>query len=198
MAVLPPGVNEDYPQDRENITPLFRQYLAIKDSQPQGILFYRLGDFYEMFGPDAVLASDILGLTLTARNASKDYRVAMAGIPYHSAVRYIRRLVANGEVVAICEQTEDPAQAKGLVERGVTRVITAGTLVEDEYLSEDSDNYLVVLLTRGKQTGIAVLDSGTGRVDLHELGSDERSIRMAVELVLRLRPSELMLPDELI
>ena len=198
MAVLPPGVHEDYPQDRENITPLFRQYLAIKDSQQQGILFYRLGDFYEMFGPDAVLASDILGLTLTARNASKDYRVAMAGIPYHSAVRYIRRLVANGEVVAICEQTEDPAQAKGLVERGVTRVITAGTLVEDEYLSEDSDNYLVVLLTRGKQTGIAVLDSGTGRVDLHELGSDERSIRMAVELVLRLRPSELMLPDELI
>ncbi len=198
MAVLPPGVHEDYPADRENLTPLFRQYLAIKDGQPQGILFYRLGDFYEMFGPDAVRAAEILGLTLTARNASKDYRVAMAGVPYHASVKYIRRLVDNGEVVAICEQTQDPAEARGLVERAVTRVITAGTLVEDEYLSEDSDNYLVVLLRRGNRIGVAVLDSATGSVELHELDNDERSLRMAVELVLRLRPSELLLQEELI
>ena len=197
MAVLPPGVHEDYPADRESLTPLFRQYLAIKDAQPAGILFYRLGDFYEMFGPDAVRASQILGLTLTARNACKDYRVAMAGVPYHSAVKYIKRLVAAGEIVAICEQTEDPAQARGLVERAVTRVITAGTLVEDEYLAEDTANYLVVLLQRGRRYGLAVLDSASGSVDLHEFDGQAPGLRLATELVARLRPAELLLPEEL-
>jgi DNA mismatch repair protein MutS len=198
MAVLPPGVHEDYPADRESLTPLFRQYLAIKDGQPEGILFYRLGDFYEMFGPDAVRASSILGLTLTARNACKDYRVAMAGVPCHAAVKFIKRLVAAGEIVAICEQTEDPALAKGLVERAVTRVITAGTLVEDEYLSEDTANYLAVLLRHRQRFGLAVLDSATGNAELHEFDNDARSLRLATELVARLRPAELLLSDELL
>ena len=137
MALLPPGVHEHFPDDRDQLTPLFRQYLEIKDAHPEALLFYRLGDFYEMFGPDAVRASGILGLTLTARAACKDYKVAMCGVPHHSSARYIRQLVRSGEVIAVCEQTEDPSEAKGLVERGVTRVITArGCLL---YTSDAAD-----------------------------------------------------------
>jgi DNA mismatch repair protein MutS len=187
------------------LTPLFRQYLEIKAQQPGALLLYRLGDFYEMFGPDAVRASELLGLTLTARPATKDYKVAMCGVPHHSAVRYIKRLVAAGEVVALCEQLTDPAESKGLVERGVTRVITAGTLVEDEYLAADSSNFLCVLAPGARgHYGFAVLESSGGRVELSDwvppAAGDPRSAPWQTglaESVLQRYPAEVLLPQEL-
>ena len=206
--MLPPGVNEHFPRlpdgavDAAALTPLFRQYVEIKSQHPGALLLYRLGDFYELFGPDAVRAAELLGLTLTSRACCKDYKIAMCGVPHHSAVRYIKRLVAAGEVAAICEQTEDPALAKGLVERAVTRVITAGTLVEDEYLAADASNFLAVVALRGMgqaaRYGIAVLESSGGRVDLCELpAGGDTALRTLFDALLRLRPAEVLLPAQL-
>jgi len=127
-AVLPPGVVAELPA-ADQLTPLFRQYAQLKAAHPGSLLLYRLGDFYEMFGHDAVTAAGVLGLTLTSRACGRELKLAMAGVPHHSSARYIKRLVEAGYSCAICEQLEDPAQAKGLVERDVTRVVTAGTLV---------------------------------------------------------------------
>ena len=201
MALLPPGVNESFPPDRDKLTPLFKQYCAIKDAHPQGLLLYRLGDFYEMFGPDAVQASELLGLTLTSRSCMTEYKIAMCGVPYHSAARYIKRLVDAGVAAAICEQTEDPAQAKGLVERNVTRVITAGTLVEDEYLSAESSNFLAVLAGGGASWGIALLESSGGSVELIPLpvASAEplAAFRFALSAALRHYPAEVLIHEAL-
>ncbi len=193
--MLPPGVHADFPPQRDKLTPLFRQYTAIKAEHPDALLLYRLGDFYEMFGPDAVRGAEVLGLTLTSRSCHKGYKVAMCGIPHHASVRYIKRLVEAGEVAAICEQTEDPAQARGLVERAVTRVITAGTLIEDEYLSADSGNFLAVLAERGGRFGLALLESSGGRVELSELPG--QPLGELLTRVLRHRPAELLLPAAL-
>ncbi|MCC7478384.1 hypothetical protein IT575_07965 [bacterium] len=223
---LPPGVHEDFPLDPLGtaidlpaLTPLFRQYVEIKQQYPQALLLYRLGDFYEMFGPDAVKVSRLLGLTLTARGCAKDYKVAMCGVPHHSAARYIKRLVAAGEVLAICEQTEDASEAKGLVERAVTRLITAGTLVEDEYLAEDRGNYLGAVAIRGSAASpvysAALLESSGGQVELYEVGAgpdppaalrpgadppttarlgQDPALQRIVEILLRARPAEILLP----
>ena len=202
MSLLPPGVNEQFPPDREGLTPLFKQYLAIKDEHPDTLLLYRLGDFYEMFGPDAVRAAQLLGLTLTSRSCGQDYKVAMAGVPHHSSVRYIKRLVEAGEAAAICEQTEDPSQAKGLVERAVTRIITAGTLVEDEYLAAESCNFLAVAARSGNSWGIALLESSGGQVELYPVsapgGPDApETIRALLDSALRHYPAELLIPEGL-
>lgn len=195
MPLLPPGVNADFPSDREKLTPLFKQYTAIKDDHPHALLLYRLGDFYEMFGPDAVHGAETLGLTLTSRACYKSYKVAMCGVPHHAGARYIKRLVEAGEVVAICEQTEDPAQAQGLVARDVTRIITAGTLVEDEFLNADQNNFLAVLSERGGRFGLALLESSGGKVELSELPS--APARVLLESVLRHHPAEVLLPQAL-
>jgi len=201
MPLLPPGVNDRFPADAGGLSPLFRQYVEIKAQHPGALLLYRLGDFFELFGPDAVRAAEILDLTLTSRACSKDYKVAMCGVPHHSAVRYIKRLVTAGEVVAICEQTEDPALAKGLVERNVTRVITAGTLVEDEYLSEEAGNFLAAAAVhrtaQGLAAGVAVLESSGGQVELYELppAAPPEAYRALIDAMLRHRPSELLLPE---
>lgn len=194
MPLLPPGVNAEFPSERDKLTPLFRQYLTIKDEQP-GLLLYRLGDFYEMFGPDAVRGAELLGLTLTSRACFQGYKVAMCGIPHHASARYIKRLVKAGETVAICEQTEDPSQAKGLVERAVTRVITAGTLVEDEYLHADSSNFMAVIAQRGRGWGVAVLESSGGSVELYESALD--NTRQLVETVRRHHAAEVLVPAQL-
>jgi DNA mismatch repair protein MutS len=183
VALLPAGIHAEFPP-ADKLTPLFKQYVEIKAQHPGSLLLYRLGDFYELFGPDAVHASGLLGLTLTARQALKDY------------------------TVAICEQVEDPAQAKGLVERAVTRVITAGTLIEDEYLAADSNNFLAVLVVdagkakRGVKWGLALLESSGGRVELMEgtlpagEAGDGWPARLADE-ALRHYPAELLVPAEL-
>ena len=141
------------------LTPMMKQYLEIKEQNKDSILFFRLGDFYEMFGSDARTASRELDLTLTTRdkdkNKSFDEKVPMCGIPYHSSEGYIARLIAKGYKVAICEQMEDPALAKGLVERDITRIITPGTVTESCMLEECKNNYMGCVFGQSGQFGLA-------------------------------------------
>ena len=148
----------------ENLTPMLRQYLEIKERHQDAILFFRLGDFYEMFFEDAVKASEILEITLTSRNKNSEESVPLCGFPYHSASGYIRKLIESGNKVAICEQVEDPKAAKGIVRREVTRVITPGLLVEEENLSSAEPNYLAALAWEGEQVHLAMIDISTGEV----------------------------------
>ncbi len=124
------------------VSPMMQQYFEIKNQHPNEILFYRVGDFYEMFYDDALTASRELELTLTGKNCGKEERAPMCGVPFHSYETYMARLIAKGYKVAICEQMEDPALAKGLVKRDIIRVVTPGTVIESSMLSEDKNNYI--------------------------------------------------------
>ena len=148
----------------EKLTPMKRQYNAIKEQNQDSLLFFRLGDFYEMFDEDARIASRELDLTLTTRDRSKpeEEQTPMCGVPYHSVDAYISRLVAKGYKVAICEQTEDPAAAKGLVQRDITRIITPGTVTESCMLEESRNNYIACLYGEGGKFGLAFCDVSTG------------------------------------
>ena len=126
----------------QQMSPMMQQYLRIKEQNKDKILFFRLGDFYEMFFEDAILASKELELTLTGRDCGQEERAPMCGVPYHSAEGYIGRLIEKGYKVAICEQTQDPALAKGLVERDVVRVVTPGTVIENSMPKDDWNNYI--------------------------------------------------------
>src|SRR5690554_6294219 len=128
------------------LTPMMQQYMQIKDQHKDAILFFRLGDFYEMFFEDAIIASRELEITLTGRDCGLEERAPMCGVPYHSADRYIAKLIEKGYKVAICEQTQDVEQAKGLVERKVVRIITPGTVIESSMLDDKTNNYLLSLL----------------------------------------------------
>ena len=141
-------------------TPMFVQYKQIKDQYPNMILFYRLGDFYEMFDEDAKKASELLGLTLTARDGGGNIKVPMCGVPFHAAEMYIKKLIKQGQKVAICEQTEDPKAVKGLVKREVIRIVTPGMVLEDNIL-ESANNY-IVCITGKKSYGLAIADVSTG------------------------------------
>ena len=143
-------------------TPMIEQYLRIKSQYPDAILFYRLGDFYEMFFEDAEVASRELEITLTSRNKSDEDSVPLCGVPYHAAESYIVRLIQRGHKVAVCEQTEDPKQAKGIVRREVIRVITPGTVVDGDYLESKSNNYLMAVSHHGQEFGVARVDLSTG------------------------------------
>ena len=134
---------------------MLRQYKQIKQEYADAILLFRLGDFYEMFLEDAEKAAEVLEIVLTSREAGKGKRIPMCGIPYHAATSYIARLIAKGFKVAICEQVEDPKKAKGLVKREVVRVITPGTLIDEQYLEEKANNYLMALVKR-EEYGLAV------------------------------------------
>ena len=147
------------------LTPMKRQYQEIKQQYNDCLLFFRLGDFYEMFDEDAKTASRELDLTLTTRDRNvedPDERTPMCGVPYHSAEAYIARLIAKGYKVAICEQTEDPALAKGLVQRDVIRIITPGTVTESSMLEEGKSNYLAAVYLAGREGGVAFCDVSTG------------------------------------
>ncbi|HIT33746.1 MAG TPA: DNA mismatch repair protein MutS [Candidatus Faecousia intestinigallinarum] len=148
----------------QELTPMKRQYNAIKERNQDCLLFFRLGDFYEMFDQDAVLASKELDLTLTTRdrNKPKDEQTPMCGVPYHSVDSYISRLVAKGYKVAICEQMEDPALAKGIVEREITRIVTPGTVTESCMLEESKNNYMACLYGMGEKYGLSFCDVSTG------------------------------------
>jgi DNA mismatch repair protein MutS len=126
-------------------TPMIQQYLSIKERYPDALLFYRMGDFYEMFFEDAHVASRVLEITLTSRNKNDDSPIPMCGVPYRSAQGYISRLIKNGYKVAICDQVEDPKATKGLVKREVVRVVTPGMIIEDELLDEKANNFIVAL-----------------------------------------------------
>ncbi len=154
-----------------NLTPAMKQYVEIKKKYPDCILFYRMGDFYEMFFEDALTAAPILEITLTSRNKSKEDAVPLCGFPYHAAAAYITKLVEKGFKVAICEQVEDPKNAKGIVKRDVIRVITPGLVVDEENLKAGENNYLACI-TSGRDTlGLAFLDLSTGEFQIGEFSS---------------------------
>jgi len=171
------------------LTPMFRQYQAAKARQPDAILFFRMGDFYEMFYDDARIASQVLGIALTSRSKG-DNAVPMAGVPYHAAESYLRRLIQAGHKVAICEQVQDPRQAKGLVERDIVRVVTPGTLTEESMLQARSQNYLAAVALGQKRSGLAWVDLSTG-----EFRVSEPSTESVTDEVSRIRPVECLLPE---
>lgn len=173
-------------------TPMMEQWEEMKAANPGTILFFRMGDFYEMFGEDAVKCAEILGLTLTSREKKKENGVPMAGIPHHALDRYLKEMVLAGERVAICDQLENPAEAKGIVKRGVTRIITPGTLIEESCLQGHNNNFLAAVNLEGNNAGIACVDISTGEffvshVDLETLGDE----------LERLSPAETIVPTEM-
>jgi len=173
-------------------TPMMQQYLRIKGEHPGMLLFYRMGDFYELFFEDARKAAGLLDITLTARGKSGGESIPMAGVPYHAVESYLAKLVRKGESVAICEQIGDPATSKGPVERKVTRIVTPGTLTDDALLSERRDNLVAALCVSKGGIGLAWLDLSGGRFHLTEVGGSEA---LAAELE-RLRPAELIVDEE--
>ncbi|EAT11659.1 DNA mismatch repair protein MutS [Bermanella marisrubri] len=185
-------------KDASEHTPMMQQYLRIKAEHPQQLVFYRMGDFYELFYDDAKKSARLLDITLTARGKSGGAPIPMAGIPYHAAEGYIAKLVKMGESVAIAEQIGDPATSKGPVERKVVRVITPGTLTDESFLDERRDNLLVAVNSHidgrtQKQThGIATLDISSGRFSVMEVHSEE-ALHGELE---RLRPAELLYSED--
>lgn len=178
------------------MTPMMQQYLAIKEQYPQCILFFRLGDFYEMFFDDAKLASRELELVLTGRDCGQEERAPMCGVPYHSCETYIARLVSRGYKVAICEQTEDPATAKGLVRRDVVRIITPGTVIEGSMLDETRNNYLCIAYASDgfADAGVCFTDTSTGDIHVTYLNGSDVRTRLINELS-RFSPKEVLLND---
>ncbi|MEH6575828.1 MAG: DNA mismatch repair protein MutS [Amphritea sp.] len=172
-------------------TPMMQQYLGIKAEHPDQLVFYRMGDFYELFFDDAKKASQLLDISLTARGKTAGEPIPMAGIPYHSADGYIAKIVRAGESVAICEQVGDPATSKGPVERKVMRIVTPGTLSDEALLDERSDSLLIAINAAQQKYGIAVVDISTGRFSLLELDDDEA---LTSELE-RLKPAEILYND---
>ena len=173
-------------------TPMMQQFLRIKSQHPETLLFYRMGDFYELFFDDAKKAAQLLDITLTARGHSGGSPIPMAGIPYHAAENYIARLLKQGESIAICEQIGDPAKSKGPVERKVVRIVTPGTVTDEALLEDRKDNLLVTLATFGKLFGLACLDLGSGKFVLQQLDS-ETQLLSEIE---RLNPAELLYSED--
>lgn len=174
-------------------TPMLRQYKTIKARYKEEILLFRLGDFYEMFLDDAKIASEVLEIVLTSREAGKGERIPMCGIPAHSANSYISRLINKGYKVAICEQVEDPAKAKGLVKREVIRVITPGTLIDEQMLEEKDNNYLLAVSLLDGAFGLAVSDLSTGEFTVTQFTADTETI--LVNEISHWQPKELLVPE---
>ena len=171
---------------------MMQQYLRIKAEHPEMLLFYRMGDFYELFYQDAERAAQMLNITLTKRGQSAGEPIPMAGVPHHSVESYLAKLVKLGESVAICEQIGDPAASKGPVERKVVRVVTPGTVTDEALLDERRDNLLTALFQHGNRCGMATLDLGSGRLVLQQMDAGEA---LAGELE-RLRPAELLVSEQ--
>jgi len=170
---------------------MIQQYLSIKEQYKDAILFYRMGDFYEMFFEDAKRASSILEITLTSRNKKDDKPIPMCGIPHHAAKNYIARLIEHGLKIAICDQVEDPSTAKGLVKREVVRVITPGMIVEEDLLEARSNNFILAFTIQRNNAGLACLDISTGDFRICESDVTETLLDEA----LRIAPSEVLLPE---
>ena len=183
------------------LTPMMQQYKSIKEQYPDAILFFRLGDFYEMFFDDALLASRILDIALTSRDSKNP--VPMCGVPYHSADTYIAKLVSKGYKVAICEQVEDPKSAKGIVKREVVRIITPGTVMEGELLGDKENNYIAALFFENNCCGVSFADISTGEFcvfeihseKLFDLFSDGVFVNCLCDELQKLQPSELLIPE---
>ncbi|GAB5393068.1 MAG: DNA mismatch repair protein MutS [Alteromonas macleodii] len=175
----------------ESHTPMMRQYLTIKAQHPNILLFYRMGDFYELFYDDAKKAAELLDISLTARGKSGGEPIPMAGVPYHAVESYLSRLVKMGESVAICEQVGDPATSKGPVERAVQRIVTPGTVTDEALLEERRDNILAAVCGHSMHYGLATLDVTSGRFVVFECDSDESLLAE----IQRINPAELLYPE---
>src|SRR5918992_3316312 len=171
------------------ITPMMQQYLQIKQRHRDSILFFRLGDFYEMFFEDAETAASILDIALTSRHRSDDASVPLCGVPYHSAEPYIQKLLRAGHKVAVCEQIEDPKSAKGVVERDVVRVITPGTVTAEEALDASGNNFLAAIHRGPKGFGLALTDITTGAFRCARFAEE----RLLIDEISRVKPSELLI-----
>ena len=174
------------------VTPMMQQYLDIKAQNPDAILFFRLGDFYEMFFEDAKLVSRELELTLTGKDCGLSERAPMCGVPYHAVETYLQKLIEKGYKVAICEQMTDPATSKGLVEREIIRIVSPGTVIETNMLEEGRPNYIMALCLRRNQAGAAFCDVSTGEFYLYQI--DDLRAHLSDELA-RLNPSEIVVND---
>ena len=178
--------------DHSQHTPMMQQFLRIKAEHAEHLLFYRMGDFYELFFDDARRASELLDITLTARGKSNGEPIPMCGIPFHAADNYLSRLIRAGESVAICEQIGDPATSKGPVERQVVRIITPGTVTDENLLEDRRDNFLMAIATHQDKTGLAVLDISSGRFFVEELHGLEQ---LQTELE-RIKPAEILISED--
>ncbi|MBP1717928.1 MAG: mismatch repair protein MutS [Deltaproteobacteria bacterium] len=174
-----------------SITPMVKQYLAVKEKYKDAILFYRMGDFYEMFFEDAKVASQILDITLTSRDKNKEDSIPLCGVPYHAAAGYIQKLVDQGHKVAICEQMEEASKAKGIVRREVIRVITPGMVFEDELLQPKANNFLMALSLGDERLGLAYLDASTGDF----LATEILTIQSLIDEGMRIGPKEVLIPE---
>ena len=172
------------------MTPIRRQYLKIKGDHPDSILLFRMGDFYETFDDDAVLAAKELEITLTSRSMGKGLRVPLAGVPVHALDNYLSRLIKKGHKVAICEQTSDPATSKGLVDRDVVRVVTPGTVLESALLDQKTNNYLAAVSEHEGRAGLAYVDITTGEFSATELAVNELPLELE-----RIEAAEVLVPD---
>jgi len=191
--------NEKQPEKKKKgkskprkLTPMLERFFEVKEQHPGTILLFRMGDFYELFFDDAVIAAKVLGLTLTSRDKNSDDPVPMAGFPYHSLDNYLHKLIHAGHRTAICDQVEDPKQAKGLVKREVTRIVTAGTLIEDALLDPRESNFLVAIATGKNAVGLAWLELSTGRFQLSQILPGTLADELA-----RLHPAEALYNREI-
>ena len=173
-------------------SPMMQKYLETKEQYKDCILFYRLGDFYEMFFDDAILASRELEITLTGKDCGQEERAPMAGVPYHAAEMYIAKLVAKGYKVAICEQLENPKETKGIVKRGVIRVVTPGTVVESNMLEERKNNYIMSIYKSGIYFGISICDITTGELYSAEICYSQ-NFQLLLDEIARFNPSEILI-----
>ena len=180
----------------KEFSPMMQRYLETKEQYKDCILFYRLGDFYEMFFVDAITAARELEITLTGKDCGQEERAPMAGVPHHAAEMYISRLIAKGYKVAICEQLEDPKNAKGIVKRGVIRVVTPGTIVESNMLEERKNNYIMSIFKSGIYFGISVCDISTGEFYAAEI-KDNNNFPQLLDEIARYTPSELVINSNL-
>src|SRR5207302_3661037 len=180
----------------QDLSPMMRQYHAVKQETPAALLFFRLGDFYELFFDDAVTASRELEITLTARNKERGNPVPMCGVPYHAADGYIARLLRKGYKVAICDQMEAPQKGVKLVKREVTRVITPGTITDTNVLSPGENNFLLAINEHDDQLGCAFLDISTGEFRVSQFSGAGRWSSLLLD-VEHLAPREVLFPERM-
>ena len=172
-------------------SPMMQEYIKTKEEYKDCILFYRLGDFYEMFFDDAITASRELELTLTGKECGQEERAPMCGVPHHASETYIAKLIEKGYKVAICEQLEDPKQAKGIVKRGVIRVVTPGTVMESSLLEEKKNNYIMAIYKNGIYYGIAVCDLTTGDFRTTQI-KEQNNFATLLDEISRYSPAEIV------
>ena len=179
------------------LSPMMQQYMSVKEQYQDTIILYRLGDFYEMFFDDAILASKVLEITLTGRDCGLEERAPMCGVPYHSVDSYIEKLITNGYKVAICEQMEDPATAKGIVKRDIVRIITPGTVIENNMLDEHKNNYIMMIYKQGMFYGISICDVSTGLLQSTSITKVGGTYTL-IDEIAKYKPTEIIVNDMLI